>query len=147
WSMLRKAFTLVELLVVIAIIAVLIGILLPSLNSARQQAQSVQCLSNLRACGQILYMYATQNKGMFPMMSLQTPQNLPRNLNNVTTTDGGYTFAYPDVKAALARIVRPGVDPYDKSWTAGGLKVFYCPSGSFWDAETQANVSHNPDDF
>ncbi len=144
---LKRAFTLVELLVVIGIIAVLVGILLPALNSARQAAQSVQCLSNLRSCGQILYMYATGNKGYFPMMSLQSPQNIPRNLNSVSTTDSGVMFKYPDVKAALARIANPGSDPYSPSFTAGGMKVFYCPSGSFWDAETQANVSHNPDDF
>ena len=144
---LKRAFTLVELLVVIGIIAVLVGILLPALNSARQAAQSVQCLSNLRSCGQILYMYATGNKGYFPMMSLQSPQNIPRNKNSVTTTDSGVMFRYPDVKAALARIANPGSDPYSPSFTAGGMKVFYCPSGSFWDAETQANISHNPDDF
>jgi prepilin-type N-terminal cleavage/methylation domain-containing protein/prepilin-type processing-associated H-X9-DG protein len=63
----RRAFTLVELLVVIGIIAVLISILLPALNNAREKAKRVQCANNMRSIGQAVFMYANQNKGKVPM--------------------------------------------------------------------------------
>ena len=63
-----KAFTLVELLVVIGIIALLISILLPALNKARQAAQTVQCMSNMRQVGLAIQMYVNNHKGTVPIV-------------------------------------------------------------------------------
>jgi prepilin-type N-terminal cleavage/methylation domain-containing protein/prepilin-type processing-associated H-X9-DG protein len=62
-----RAFTLVELLVVIGIIAVLVAILLPALQSAREKALRVKCGADLHTFAQAVTMYANQNKGRVPM--------------------------------------------------------------------------------
>jgi len=62
----RNAFTLIELLVVIAIIALLLAILMPSLQRVRKQAQAVACMSNLRQWSYCWHMYLDDSEGKFP---------------------------------------------------------------------------------
>jgi prepilin-type N-terminal cleavage/methylation domain-containing protein len=62
----KSAFTLIELLVVVSIIALLISILLPSLQQARAQAKAVKCAANTQHIGKAVMSYLTDSQGVYP---------------------------------------------------------------------------------
>jgi prepilin-type N-terminal cleavage/methylation domain-containing protein/prepilin-type processing-associated H-X9-DG protein len=62
----KAAFTLVELLVVISIIALLLALLMPALNKAREQGRKVQCAAQEKSMGIAMQMYATGNNDTYP---------------------------------------------------------------------------------
>jgi prepilin-type N-terminal cleavage/methylation domain-containing protein len=89
-----KGFTLIELLVVIAIIAVLMAILMPSLQRVRKQARGVVCQANLKQWGTIFAMYTDDNNGNFPERK-SGGDGYGRWMDSNTAVPGGFKVSQP----------------------------------------------------
>src|SRR5271165_7390416 len=84
----RRGFTLVELLVVIAIIGILIGLLLPAINAAREAGRRASCLNKVRQIGLAFANYASTFNNTFP----PSAQLFKTSATATTSTVGGYSF-------------------------------------------------------
>jgi prepilin-type N-terminal cleavage/methylation domain-containing protein len=111
----RPAFTLIEILVVISVIALLISILVPTLQQARHLAMRIVCLSNLRQIGVGMHLYADNNRDL-----------LPNNYDAAHPYTAGYLIS------GKVKTVRLGCLYNDKA--ISDPEVFYCPT-SLWKYE------------
>jgi prepilin-type N-terminal cleavage/methylation domain-containing protein len=120
----KQGFTLIELLVVVAIIALLIGILLPSLSRAREVANRTICSSNLAGIYKAMYTYSTTNKDKFPKWQTEGTDGTARGFmddedRSTPATSHGDRVLTDNVTAALWILVRDG---------STGSKSYICPS-------------------
>ena len=116
----KKIFTLIELLVVIAIIAILASMLLPALSKARQAAQSIKCVANVKQICLGANIYASENDSYLPGV---------KGSMVFTTADGYRNWAEGDSDVYGPR---GHLDDFlSQVWKAGIDKaVFACPSKS-----------------
>jgi len=152
-SRLRRGFTLIELLVVIAIIAVLIGLLLPAVQSAREAARRIQCVNNLKQFGLALHNYH-QAVGSFPMMAAIAYSDVGVQTN--WGTFGAHAYLLPYIEQGplynacnFSLACYPRTPQYsDLTWnnlTVWETKVagFMCPSDNYVGIENYNNYFGN----
>lgn len=145
-SAVKVGFTLVELLVVIGIIALLIGILLPALNAAREQAKAAQCLSNLRAIGQAMQTYATDYKGHIVPGSVQYTTNGTGGAGGRGDEDWAtilVQWGYVKQASQIDFVGAGGTPAGENAWTSegsAGNTIFRCPSS----IDKQGNTGFTP---
>lgn len=129
------AFTLVELLVVIAIIAILAGMLLPGLASARERSKRTSCLNQLRQMGVAANIYAADNNDMIPTASYEAGGGMAPALSFWLAENFNGT---PGQAATNMRPVNHGFFYTSKLITDG--RAYYCPSATFKGSVAGSNI-------
>jgi prepilin-type N-terminal cleavage/methylation domain-containing protein len=122
WYSCRKAFTLIELLVVIAIIGVLVGLLLPAVQKARDAANRVGCANNLKQLGIAAHNYASSFEQLPNATTLRWPSSTPGTGTRATTLVVLLPYLEQD---SLLRILDKN---YGWNYTDPPVKIFQCPA-------------------
>ena len=136
----RRGFTLIELLVVIAIIGVLVAILLPAVQSAREAARRTQCKNNLKQLGLGMQNYL-ETAGSFPPFFLMREGD-PNRLADTNKTANWAVFLLPYVDQQNL------YDAWDFETTAAEnrgrsqrLDLFVCPTDSYNDDDNRCDYA------
>jgi prepilin-type N-terminal cleavage/methylation domain-containing protein/prepilin-type processing-associated H-X9-DG protein len=144
----KRGFTLIELLVVIAIIAILAAMLLPALARAKEKANQIACLNNLKQWGLAMTMYADDNNQYFPAS---------RDLKYVATPDNNpvWTEMYADATASPPVGLSDwynALPPYISGrplWQYGANNIsnnIFTSAKSIYICPTAANIPYLPND-
>ena len=141
----RNGFTLVELLVVIAIIGILIGMLVPAVQSVRESARRVTCLNNMRQLGLALHNYESAHMAFPPSRLAPDDQSIPSSVTNSPGAESAFqswtTLILPYVEqgnlASQFDFKQPWFDSENSSNSlviSQSLQLFKCPSAPSTEA-------------
>ena len=127
----RQGFTLIELLVVIAIIAVLVGLLLPAIQRAREAAARMKCSNNLKQMGLACHLYADQHNTHFPNVG----EGLNTNAATGFALQSLFTYLLPYIEQQelfdaydLTHVYNDPVAPGNKAVAQTSIPTYLCPS-------------------
>lgn len=149
----RRGFTLIELLVVIAIIAVLVAILLPAVQQAREAARRTQCLNHLKQLGVAFHSY-TETYGMFPGNMYRIGTNdLGTEGTHASWSWGAMILPFVD-QAALYNKLTPGDihlhqlvgNAQARALLQAPIAMFRCPSDNAPDINNELKVPNGTAD-
>lgn len=135
----RRAFTLIELLVVIAIIGLLVALLLPAVQAAREAARRMQCGNNLKQLGLALHNFEGAKKKLPPGYASNSHVSPPPALRNAETWDappgwgwGAFLLPYLEESTVSAQVnyAEPLWDPQFATAIRATISTFLCPTDS-----------------
>jgi len=128
------AFTLVELLVVITIIGILISLLLPAVQAAREAARRMQCQNNLKQLGLAVLNYESQWK-IFPPSSHWTSSSTVNTTNNPNLRESWIVMVLPFLEQQALHdsfdLTKPTPDPANAAARSVSVPCLLCPTDSY----------------